>query len=116
MLSLILHLLALTMLTLAYSVWRARSTSDVNVTFSAFVLAITVWISSIAFVHGSTMVDPWVRLSFAGASFIPSTFLSFVRVYPTLAVWPTLRLVSLVKLLACVFAFVSLFTDLIAHD
>ena len=116
MLPLVLHSLALIMFGLACFVWHARRTSPINSSFSVFILSIAVWITSIAFVHSAAVVEPWVRLSFVGASFIPCTFLAFVRVYPTLIVSPSARSAVYMAVLACVFTLLSLFTDLIVYE
>src|SRR6266536_2066667 len=116
MLPFVLFSLGSIMIALAYFVWHARRTSPINFAFSGFTMSLAAWMISIAFVQTSGHVEPWVRLSFAGASFIPCTFLAFVRVYPNVTAWPTLRSVVIAVTAACLFAFFALFTDLIVHD
>src|SRR5919109_564315 len=115
MLPFVLYSLGFIMIGLSYFVLHARR-SPINSAFSGFTVSIATWIISIAFIHSSNNVEPWVRLSFARASFIPCTFVTFARVYPNVSTWPTATTARLALVLGGVFASLALFTDLIVHD
>jgi signal transduction histidine kinase len=100
---------------LALYVWRARPDSSVNRWFALFTLAIDCWVLGIAGVEAAFHTELFGRLTFAGAGFIPPTFLAFSRVFPTTSTWPSRRLVTLALALAVVFAGLSTTTPWIAY-
>jgi PAS domain S-box-containing protein len=111
-----LYFVAAIFVAVFYFVWHARRTSRINATFAAFTITLCLWTLSIALVQKATDVEPWVRLSFAAASLIPSAFLAFVRVYPTVTAWPTRALVICAAVTAAGFSILSLSTRAVIHD
>src|SRR5215467_7357662 len=63
-------------------VLRAKPTAMAHRYFSAFSISITIWLFGIAGWHADILKEPSLRLAFAGASFIPATFLKFAIAYP----------------------------------
>src|SRR2546428_11161682 len=72
---------------LALLVWRARPASATNRLFGVFTLVIAAWALGIATMQSAANLDFAARLTFAAASLIPPTFLTFVQYYPTASKW-----------------------------
>ncbi|HKZ84437.1 MAG TPA: ATP-binding protein [Anaerolineae bacterium] len=113
-----LPLLALvTLLTaLALFVWNARPDSPVNRWFAAFSLFVASWVFGIAGLQGGTHLDAWARFTFASATFIPASFLAFMRTYPTPSEWPSPLILRATLVVGAAIALLSLATPLMVHD
>lgn len=110
-----LLLLTLLLTALALYVWRARPDNPVNFWFGLFTFALGCWVVGIAGVEAAFHTELFGRVTFAGAGFIPPTFLAFSRVFPTTSDWPTRRLVVLALGLAGLLATLSVTTPWVAH-
>jgi signal transduction histidine kinase len=107
---------ALTVLLLAGTVWRARPASPINRWFAAFSLLVAAWTFCVANLHTTQHYEVWGRLAFATAASIPVAFLAFIRWYPTLTGWPSIMVVRGALLVAVLLGAASLLTPLVVHD
>src|SRR3990172_5810013 len=108
MTSLSLVLLAMIVLALAIFVWRARPESPINRWFAAFTTSGAAWVLGVAGLHSGILLDLWSRFTFASASLIPATLLTFVHVYPVKGRWPSAVWIRCALLTAVAFSLLSL--------
>lgn len=101
---------------LAVFVWRARPDNLVNRWFAAFTLFAASWVFGIGGLHSGAHLDEWGRFTFASASLIPSTFLAFMRVYPTQSAWPSLKAQRAILATGLLIAILSISTPLMVYD
>jgi two-component system, sporulation sensor kinase E len=116
MISASLFCLALLLTALAGYVWRARPTNPVNRTFAAHTFALSGWVFGVAGLQSWTNLDLWGRVTFAGASFIPPAFLSFIRTYPVPGSWPPAVIVRAGTIVGAAFAILSLTSSTIVYS
>ena len=112
---LLLALVAL-LLALAGFVWLARPNSAINRWFATFTLFVAVWVLGISGLQSGAHLDAWARVTFAGATLIPASFLAFMRAYPTSSSWPSTALLRGTLVLAGAIAVLSLSTPLMVYD
>src|SRR5207248_11490895 len=84
-----LFIVAVIAFVLGMFVWRSRPANQINRSFAAFTLLVALWVRGVASFYTGINLDLWARLTFAAASFLPSTFLAFARHYPDTSRWPT---------------------------
>jgi len=104
------------LLALAAFVWRAQPSSAINRWFATFTLFVAAWVIGITGLQSGNHLDAWARVTFAGATLIPASFLSFMRVYPTLSSWPPTFLLRGTLLFGCALATLALSTSLLVYD
>src|SRR5437867_8251139 len=115
MIQLSLWFISLIVLVLCVFVLRARPHCSTNRRFAAFAISTAIWIAGIAGWHDSRFGELSLRLAFAGAGFIPATFLWLTLSYSP-ADRPTRRfLAGLALAAAAAFAALSLTTSLVAY-
>lgn len=115
MASVSLYALATILALLALHVARHRR-EPIHRHFAGLVLSITAWVLGIAGVESGLYTDFWGRITFAAASLIPATFLSFSHVFPAAGRWPTPGIRRAALAAAVALALLSLTTPLIAYD
>ena len=108
--------LAVLLTALAGFVWLARGASTVNRWFAAFTLCVACWVIGIRGLESGTHLDVWARITFASATLIPASFLSFIRAYPVPGNWPPTFAMRAIWFLAISIAVLSLTTPLMAYD
>lgn len=108
--------LAALLTALAGFVWLARGASTVNRWFAAFTLCVASWVIGIRGLETGTHLDAWARFTFASATLIPASFLSFIRAYPIPGNWPPAMAMRAMWILAGSIATLSLTTPLMAYD
>src|SRR3989442_1890003 len=108
------YLVSALVMGLALLVWRARPATPTSRLFGVFTLVIAVWVLGIATMQSAVNLDFAARLTFAAASLIPPTFLTFVQYYPTASKWRGNKIVLSIHL-GCrpVIASISLVTRLV---
>ncbi|MBI4636537.1 MAG: GAF domain-containing protein, partial [Candidatus Rokubacteria bacterium] len=111
-----LFLVALAAIALALFVWRARPDSTIHRWFAAFSLSGAGWVLGIAGLYSGSYMEAWGRLTFASASLVPVTFLSFAYAYPTVSRRPSVKWVRTTLFVGGAFALLSLTTSLIVHS
>ncbi|PYN62914.1 MAG: hypothetical protein DMD92_01820 [Candidatus Rokuibacteriota bacterium] len=111
-----LFMVAVIAFVLGMFVWRSRPGNHVNRSFAAFTLLVALWVLGVASFYTGISLDLWARLTFAAASFLPSTFLAFTRHYPNISRWPTRAWLTVSFLISSLFAIFSLTTRLIVAD
>jgi len=116
MTSLSLVLLAMIVLALAIFVWRARPESPINRWFAAFTTSGAAWVLGVAGLHSGILLDLWSRFTFASASLIPATLLTFVHVYPVKGRWPSAVWIRCALLTAVAFSLLSLTTPFLFSE
>ncbi|HEY3064940.1 MAG TPA: ATP-binding protein [Methylomirabilota bacterium] len=116
MIRLLAVIVAVSCAALAVFVWRSSPNSAINRRFAACTLCIAAWSAAICGVYGSSNNELWGRLSFASASLIPVTFLSFAHAYGTYAQWLPRPAEKIVVFVGCIFAALSLTTPLVASE
>ena len=104
------------LLALAAFVWLAHPSSAINRWFATFTLFVAVWVIGITGLQSGSHLDAWARVTFAGATLIPASFLSFMRAYPTLGTWPPTSLLRGTLVCAGAIAFLALSTPLLVYD
>ena len=103
------------LLALAAFVWLARPSSAINRWFATFTLFVAVWVIGITGLQSGSQLDAWARVTFAGATLIPASFLSFMREYPTLSTWPPTSLLRGTLVFAGAIAVLALSTPLLVY-
>src|SRR3989454_3990576 len=111
-----LYLVSCLLLALALLVWWARPDDTTNRSFGTFTFVLALWVVGVALFQSGVHPPMWARLSFAVASFIPATFLVFVRCYPTPSGYLSKWITCLNFSIALMFAAISLTTRLIVSD
>ena len=104
------------LLALAGFVWLAQRSSAVNRWFATFTLFVAVWVIGITGLQSGTHLNAWARVTFAGATLIPASFLAFMRAYPTLSAWPPTSLLRGTLAVASIIAALTLLTPLTVYD
>ena len=103
------------LLGLAAFVWRAQPSSAINRWFATFTLFVALWVTGITGLQGGAHLDAWARVTFAAATLIPASFLSFMRVYPTPSSWPPTSLLRGTLAFASVIGALALSTPLLVY-
>lgn len=85
----------------------AQSSSPIHRWFAALTLAISGWAFSIGLLHTGIAIELWSRLAFVSSAFIPSCFLGFTTVFPTMSPWPSKILLRTLVAIAAVFALLA---------
>ncbi len=101
---------------IATFVRQAQRTSLVNQWFALHTLASAAWCAGIAGAYNDFRVDPFNRIAFVGASFVPAILLCFVVSYPSRTRRWVLFAARGAISLAFIFAVLSVITDQIAYD
>lgn len=110
-----LLIIAVVLVALSVFVIQAKPRNAVNQWFAAFTFLCAIWTLAIALVHW-TSTEYALRLAFASASLGPATFLTFLRSYPSPAVWPSQSVFRLSLLGGLAFAILSACTPLVASS
>lgn len=108
--------LAIALAALAAFVWRARPNGTTNIWFSAFSVSSACWVLGVGGLQSGAHLDAWGRFTFATASLIPATFLSFIYHYPTASAWPSATFCRSIVGIGGVLAVLSLTTPLMVYD
>jgi len=81
-----------------------------------FTLFVAVWMMGVTGLQSGKHLDAWARLTFAGATLIPASFLSFMRAYPTQSTWPPTALLRGTLVSGGAIAVLALSTPLMVYD
>jgi signal transduction histidine kinase len=107
---------AVTVLILGATVWRARPDSPVNRWFATFSVSVAAWTFCVAILYTSDHRELWGRLAFGAAAVIPASFLAFIRSYPAPGTWPPRHIVTSFVILASLLSAASIATPFVVYD
>jgi hypothetical protein len=114
--ALTLGAIALLHLTLAVAVWRARPNSLVNRLFALQTLTFAGWTLGNGMLQTGSWLNAANMVTFASASLIPPTLLTFTIHYPNSPSRPALPWHRFAMAAGLIFALASLTTDWLVYD